>query len=111
MFTDFREMKGETEKERERGRERQTDIDVRNIDRLPSVCTLSRDWTRNLSMHPDRELTLQPTEPPGQGACFRNPSGALVENHCTRLMSWPQLLVKRDLPKHYCLVDRISESQ
>ena len=43
MFTDFREMKGETEKERERGRERQTDIDVRNIDRLPSVCTLSRD--------------------------------------------------------------------
>ena len=48
----------------------------RNIDQLPPVYTLTRDWTRNPGMCLDQELnpqpflvhgmTLQPTEPPGQ---------------------------------------------
>ena len=48
----------------------------KNIDRLPPVCTPTGDGTHNLGMCPDPELnpqpfgvwmTLQPTEPPGQG--------------------------------------------
>ena len=48
----------------------------RNINWWPPVHTLMGDWTWNLGMCPDREsnckvlvygMTLQPTEPPGQG--------------------------------------------
>ena len=45
MFIDFRES----------GRERE-----RNIDWLPPVHALTRDWTQNLGMCPDWELNLQP---------------------------------------------------
>ena len=36
----------------------------RNINWLPPVHTLTRDWTHNLLVY---GTTLQPTEPPGQG--------------------------------------------
>ena len=59
---------------REKGNERQRErnINVRNIDQLPLLCTWMGDWTQNLGMCPDREsnrppFTLwddaQPTEP------------------------------------------------
>ena len=56
MFIDFRE--------RGRGwRERERDIDVRNIDGLPSIRARTEDQTHNLGMCPNwKSKMLQPTE-------------------------------------------------
>lgn len=45
---------------REREREREGNIDVRNIDRLPPVCTLTRDQTYKLGMCPEWKSILPP---------------------------------------------------
>ena len=55
MLIDFRERR----REREGRRDRQTEIDVRNINQLPFVCTPTRDPTHNLGMCPDRESNPQ----------------------------------------------------
>ena len=50
---------------RERGREekrgRETQMQERNIDQLPLLQTLSRDWTHNPGMCPDWEWNLWPS--------------------------------------------------
>ena len=56
--------------------ERRRNITEREIDGLPSVHSLTGDWTHNLSMPPDQKLNpwpsgvwddVHPTEPPGEG--------------------------------------------
>ena len=72
MFIDFRVGNGREERETDRDRE----IDV---DQLLLLCAQTGDSTCNLStMRPDGEsnnllvyqMTLQPTEPPGQGCGY-----------------------------------------
>ena len=70
MFINFRvrgkEKKGEIE----------TSMGKKNIDWLPTICSLTGDQTCNLGMCPDQQLNhnllvqgvmLQPIEPPSQG--------------------------------------------
>ena len=53
FFIDFRE------------RRKERNVDMRNIDWLPSIHTLTRNQTRQLLVH---RTTFQPTVPPGQGS-------------------------------------------
>ena len=59
MLTDFRERGKGKEKEKEK-----MSINERNIDPLPPILALTRDWTSNLLVY---RTMFQPTEPPGQG--------------------------------------------
>ena len=51
-------QKGGEEKGRGEGEER--DVDVRNTNWLPLLCSLTGDWTHNLGMCPDQEWSPQP---------------------------------------------------
>ena len=70
----FSDLKRENKWERKR----ETSTWERNINWLPPVRNLTRDWTFNLGMCPGWESNLQPfsvendalTEPPGQGFFF-----------------------------------------
>ena len=41
------------------GRERETSVWERNINQLPPIWALTRDWTHNLGMYPDQGSNLQ----------------------------------------------------
>ena len=75
FFYSFKNMcVGFRKRRREKERERKTSMWERNIDWLPPICTLTRDWTRHLGLHLclaqesnfqplGVPATLQPTEP------------------------------------------------
>ena len=62
MLIEFRERKGEKEGERGRegGGDRERHINMRNINRLPLMCTPTGDQTHSLGMCPDGESNLKP---------------------------------------------------
>ena len=66
MFIDFTERGGEGgERKRERGRETSIgERNIRNMDWLPPLSSLTRDQTHNILVS---GMTFQPTEPLGQG--------------------------------------------